>query len=112
MKKLNGIAVEADKAGVVQKVRLKAASGTYYIPVKKFSTALKQAQIGRLKSPYFSLKVADGKVHMNGKGFGHCLGLCQWGAREMVRRGFDYKDVFAFYYPGCSLARLDRGSHA
>ena len=26
------------------------------------------------------------------------MGLCQWGAREMVAQGFDYKNYF-FYYP-------------
>ncbi len=112
IKKLIGIKSDSDKAGVVQKIRLKAESGNYTMPVKQFSTLLKRAQIGQLKSPYFSLHVADGRVRIEGKGFGHCLGLCQWGAREMVRRGFNYKDVFAFYYPGCSIARLERTPHA
>lgn len=112
LKKLNSIKTESDKAGVVQKIRLKGEQGNYLMPVKQFSTALKQAHLGQLKSPYFTLQIQDGRALIAGKGFGHCLGLCQWGAREMVRRGFDHKDVFAFYYPGCSIARLQREPHA
>lgn len=112
LKKLSMITITKDRAGVAQKVKFKASSGNHELPVKKFSTALKQAQIGKLKSPYFSLVVDNGKVLMEGKGFGHCLGLCQWGAREMVRRGYDHKNIFAFYYPGCSIARLDRATNA
>lgn len=46
------------------------------------------------------------KIIFKGVGFGHHLGLCQWGAREMVRDGWDYKRVLQFYYPDTYLMKL------
>jgi len=34
-----------------------------------------------------------------GKGWGHGVGLCQWGANNMAHQRFSYKDILAFYYP-------------
>jgi stage II sporulation protein D len=40
-----------------------------------------------------------GMIVVSGRGFGHHLGLCQWGARQMVREGCDYKQILRYYYP-------------
>jgi stage II sporulation protein D len=45
-------------------------------------------------------------VMIMGYGLGHHLGMCQWGARQMVREGFDFKSIIAFYYPKTELKRL------
>lgn len=34
-----------------------------------------------------------------GRGWGHKIGLCQWGAKEMAEKGFSYKDILNHYYP-------------
>ncbi len=34
-----------------------------------------------------------------GKGWGHGVGMCQWGAREMAAQGMTYKRILEFYYP-------------
>ncbi len=34
-----------------------------------------------------------------GKGWGHKVGLCQWGAKGMAEKGFSYKDILKHYYP-------------
>ncbi len=59
-----------------------------------------------IKSFCFNIKKKSGKIIFNGRGFGHHLGLCQWGAREMVRDGWDYKQILAFYYPSTNFMRL------
>ena len=43
---------------------------------------------------------------IEGKGHGHHMGLCQWGAREMVRLGWEYEDILEFYYPDTQLMKL------
>lgn len=39
----------------------------------------------------------------SGAGWGHGVGMCQWGARGMAKLGFKYRDILKHYYPGTSL---------
>ena len=41
-----------------------------------------------------------------GTGYGHHIGLCQWGARELVSQGWDYKKILHFYYPDTTFMKL------
>lgn len=54
----------------------------------------------------FSWQVERGVIRFNGQGYGHGVGMCQWGARGMAERGEDYKAILKRYYPGCQLRRL------
>jgi len=56
-----------------------------------------------LKSTYFETDLQNGKVRISGKGFGHGIGLCQQGAIEMSNRGYTYKNILRYYYPGTHL---------
>ena len=38
-----------------------------------------------------------------GKGWGHGVGMCQWGANAMSREGYDYIKILKFYYPGAEI---------
>ena len=60
----------------------------------------------RIRSPLFSITpVADSFV-LDGRGWGHGVGMCQWGAAELARRGFSAAEILAFYYPGVDVVRL------
>ena len=39
-----------------------------------------------------------------GKGYGHGVGLCQWGAKQRADDGFTYREILSYYYPGTKLA--------
>jgi stage II sporulation protein D len=42
---------------------------------------------------------AGGKVaHVKGRGWGHGVGMCQFGAARLAGRGLDYREILAFYY--------------
>jgi stage II sporulation protein D len=41
-----------------------------------------------------------------GRGAGHGVGLCQWGAVGRSRAGHDYQRILDAYYPGATLQRL------
>ena len=43
-----------------------------------------------------------------GGGFGHGVGLSQWGAKNMADKGFSTKDILAFYYRGADLTEVAR----
>lgn len=60
----------------------------------------------RLKSTYFTvLRIPDG-FRFRGRGYGHGVGLCQWGAQGMAQAGHDYQEILAHYYPGSELVRI------
>lgn len=45
----------------------------------------------------------NGVVTFNGKGWGHGVGLCQYGARGLARQQKSYKEILEFYYPGAEI---------
>ncbi len=58
----------------------------------------------RIRSPLFSIVPNDEGFIIEGHGWGHGVGLCQWGAAELARRGFSAREILAFYYPHTELA--------
>lgn len=52
----------------------------------------------KLKSSFFDVSLAGDQVRLRGRGFGHGVGLCQEGAMEMARKGYDYKQIALFYF--------------
>jgi stage II sporulation protein D len=59
-----------------------------------------------LRSTAFTL-VPDGDgVILQGRGWGHGVGLCQWGAAELARLGLKAHEILAVYYPGTELATV------
>jgi stage II sporulation protein D len=44
-------------------------------------------------------------VMFEGRGWGHGVGLCQWGAIEMAREGKDYREILSHYYPGTKIEK-------
>lgn len=60
----------------------------------------------RIRSPLFLVeRTGDGFV-LTGRGWGHGVGLCQWGAAELARRGLSAPEILAYYYPGTTLVSL------
>ncbi|NRA12647.1 MAG: hypothetical protein HRT57_11890 [Crocinitomicaceae bacterium] len=51
-----------------------------------------------MKSTYFDTHLDGSQVIINGRGFGHGVGLCQEGAMNMAKLGFDYTQIARFYF--------------
>ena len=43
---------------------------------------------------------------INGRGYGHLIGMSQWGARAMADQGFTYEEILCHYYTGIELTHL------
>ena len=41
-----------------------------------------------------------------GKGWGHGVGMCQWGAKAMAENGWSAEKIVKYYYPGTQLQKL------
>jgi stage II sporulation protein D len=93
--------IERDKAGLVKKVQIRGKKKTKIISGQDIYSC-----IPGVKSFCFSIKKNGKKIVFEGRGYGHHVGLCQWGAREMVSKGYGYKKILQFYYPGTQLKKL------
>jgi stage II sporulation protein D len=63
-----------------------------------------------LRSTWFGMHPEGQELVMQGRGFGHGVGLCQEGAMEMAREGLNYADILHHYFQGVhivDLANLD-----
>ena len=66
-----------------------------------------------LNSTYFSVETTlemDGSVAqltLHGMGYGHGVGMCQWGAIGRARAGQDYRTILRAYYPGTNVGRAE-----
>jgi stage II sporulation protein D len=60
----------------------------------------------RLPSLLFEVKSEGGAAVFRGRGSGHGVGLCQWGARARAARGDGYREILAHYYPGAEIRRM------
>lgn len=60
-----------------------------------------------LKSTNFEIDAEKNAfVFKNGKGFGHGMGLCQYGMDAKARRGMNYRDILAAYYPASRVRKI------
>lgn len=60
-----------------------------------------------LKSTLFDLQVDEDKnIVLSGKGNGHGVGLCQWGAIGQSRKNIDYKKILNHYFPGTEIKKV------
>jgi stage II sporulation protein D len=59
-----------------------------------------------LPSLLFDLDIERGAAVFRGRGSGHGVGLCQWGARGRALRGSGYRAILAHYYPGAQIRRM------
>ena len=59
-----------------------------------------------LKSTLFAVAVHGDVAEFAGRGYGHGVGLCQWGAKAMAEQGYSAHQILEFYYPGTTMGTL------
>lgn len=60
-----------------------------------------------LWSNMFDVSMESDGIILTGRGFGHGVGLCQWGAIALSRKGWSYKEILEHYYPGTSQGNFN-----
>jgi stage II sporulation protein D len=60
-----------------------------------------------LKSTWFDARRSGSQYVFDGRGFGHGVGLSQWGAHAMAEQGEDYRDILRYYYTDVAIRPLD-----
>ena len=60
-----------------------------------------------LRSADFEINLKDGKFIFRVKGYGHGVGLSQYGAESMAAQGADFKEILNWYYSNAPITRLN-----
>lgn len=61
-----------------------------------------------LRSTKFETSIKCGSLIVYGHGWGHGVGMCQWGAFGMASQGKKVAEILAYYYPGSEIATIDK----
>ncbi len=81
-------------------VRLHTESGSVRLTGNEFRRVV---GYGKVRSTWFEMEEVDDGLLLRGRGSGHGVGMCQWGAHGMVEQGHDYREVLSHYYRGTRL---------
>jgi stage II sporulation protein D len=92
--------LEKDKSGKVKTMEVKTKNGTYKVSGDNIRKMLD------VKSRSFKLKISENNVVIEGRGFGHGVGMCQWGAIGMAMEGWDFQKILKHFYKGVHLKKI------
>ena len=87
-------------SGRVGSLRITGTSQEAVIAAKDF-----RVWIGgdRIRSTHFTVVISEDAAKFRGKGWGHGVGLCQWGTFGQALFGHPYDKILEFYYPGSKI---------
>lgn len=60
----------------------------------------------KLKSNHFTIKLDNNKIYITTKGYGHGVGMSQYGAQAMALKGYKYDEILKYYYQGVEIKRI------
>jgi len=104
-------------SGRVGRLAVWTDSGRYVVRGDKVRWVLRRTGGGPLRSAYLGAlkqETRDGRCRLvlRGAGYGHGVGMCQTGAIEMSRQGYDFTEILGHYYRGVTLAKIYNGERA
>ena len=59
-----------------------------------------------LKSSNFTIEQRDNKIYIYTKGYGHGVGMSQYGAEGMAQLGYKYDEILKYYYTGIDIEKI------
>jgi len=89
-----------DNSGRVKTMEVKAQNGTYKVSGDDIRKML------NVKSRLFKINISKNNAIIEGRGFGHGVGMCQWGAIGMALEGWDFKKILKHFYKGVHLKKI------
>jgi stage II sporulation protein D len=97
--------------GRVAELVVTTTGGDIVVPLARVREVLRPAPDRQLLSTLFQLQVERQggelvRVVAAGAGYGHGVGMCQFGAVGRARAGWDFRRILAAYYPGTKVERI------
>ncbi len=96
--------IERNKSGRVRELKITTRDGkTEIVEGKLFRDAIGP---NLLRSNMYDVEMKGWYVDLTGHGWGHGVGMCQWGAYNMAMRRYNYRQILDFYYPSSDIVRV------
>lgn len=92
-----------DASGRVTDLKIVSAKNETKIPAKDFRNIIGPNII---RSANFTVNLIHGDVVFEGLGWGHGVGLCQWGAYFMAKHGYNAGQILGYYYPEANFETI------
>lgn len=98
--------ISRNRSGRVSKIEIKDSQGVSVILTGKDIRQL----IGpnKLRSTNFNVSIKWGNLIFKGHGWGHGVGMCQWGAFGKAKAGMKADEILQSYYPGIEITTIDK----
>jgi stage II sporulation protein D len=98
-------------SGRIAALTVQTESGSYTLRGNDIRFVLRDPKGAILNSTFFSFtrETSGGEVSsltVSGRGYGHGIGMCQWGAIGRARAGQNYRTILETYYPGTTIGRI------
>ncbi|MEI8176744.1 MAG: SpoIID/LytB domain-containing protein [Candidatus Omnitrophota bacterium] len=98
------IAIESrNRSHRINNLIITGKSGSVVVPGKDFRIAIGP---NLLRSNDYDVIVSGESATFKGHGWGHGVGLCQWGAFFMACKGWKAEKILEYYYPGAVIKKL------
>jgi stage II sporulation protein D len=98
-------------SGRIAALTVQTETGSYTLRGNDIRFVLRDPKGAILNSTFFSFtkETNGGEVSsftVSGRGYGHGIGMCQWGAIGRARAGQNYRTILETYYPGTTIGRI------
>ncbi len=103
--------IDHTPSGRVAAIDLRGRGGSTRVRGETIRRVLAMSAGGILRSTHFEVRIDRSggrleKVEISGRGNGHAVGMCQWGAVGRARAGHDHVAILESYFPGAELTRI------
>lgn len=96
--------IDRTESGRIKQLKITERNGdTLYIKGSKFRNIIGPNNI---RSNLYEVTMKGYFVDFVGKGWGHGVGMSQWGAHTMAKERFKYDEILKYYYPGVKVVSL------
>ncbi|MBI2166709.1 MAG: SpoIID/LytB domain-containing protein [Candidatus Omnitrophica bacterium] len=106
--RVNGIkeirSEKPDSSGRPRFFVIEHAGGSLKLMANEFRLAVGS---DRMRSTRVRIQRAGDDFVFEGGGWGHGVGMCQFGAKHLAEIGYRYKDILRYYYPASDLRNLE-----
>jgi len=101
----NVVSLDKTMSGRTQHIRVVSDNGSQVLESNAFRIKVDPA---KMKSTLLHIETAGNGIHLAGKGYGHGVGMSQWGAKRMAEQGYNYPEILKHYYKNTDIVLLPR----
>ncbi len=101
--------IERDVSGRITDLEITSTRGKIKIAANRFRLAVGPNLI---RSTNFELEVKNRHAYFTGRGWGHGVGMCQWGAFFMARERYNVEQILGYYYPEARIKKIEEVTDA